>query len=41
MFAAPFSTRKLHGPLHTHRTHDEEQVVLNGKSPLAGILQAL
>jgi hypothetical protein len=26
-------TRKLHKRLHTHRTHDEEQVVLNEKSP--------
>src|SRR5581483_9790665 len=32
--------RKLHKRLHTHRTHDEEQVVLNGKSPRAGILQS-
>ena len=25
-------TRKLHKRLHTHRTCDEEQVLLNGKS---------
>jgi hypothetical protein len=28
----PFSTRKLHKRLHTHRTCDEEQVLLNGKA---------
>ena len=31
-----FSTRKLHKRLHTHRTFDEEQILLNRKAPQCG-----
>jgi hypothetical protein len=31
-----FATRKLHKRLHTHRTFDVEQVVLNEKAPTCG-----
>jgi hypothetical protein len=31
-----FATRQLHKRLHTHRTVDDEQVVLNEKAPTCG-----
>jgi len=34
----PGATRRLHKPLHTHRTFDTEQVVQNDKAPISGAL---